>query len=127
VSIQVPVLTGTGSTAQAKEADIDSIRLREQIKSARGRISLDARRSFEELQRVEGDEQIARLDLEVTRKQLSLTLAQFGEGRTTLAEVANLRMQENEKWIGFFEVQNARERARLNVLRQTGSLLAALR
>jgi outer membrane protein len=127
VSFQIPVLTGIAPTAQAKEADIDSVRLREQIKSARGRISLDARRSFEELRKVEADEQIAQLDLEVTRKQLSLTLAQFGEGRTTLAEVANLRTQENEKWIAFFDAQNARERARLNVLKQTGSLLAALR
>ena len=118
---------GTGATALAQQADIDSTRLREQIKSARGRISLDARRSFEELSKVEADEQVARLDLEVTRKQLSLTLSQFGEGRALLADVATLRTVENEKWIAFFDAQNARERARLNVLRQTGSLLSALR
>ena len=56
-----------------------------------------------------------------------MTLAQFGEGRTTLAEVAQMRTTENEKWIAFFDAQNARERARLNVLKQTGSLLSALR
>jgi outer membrane protein TolC len=127
VSVQLPVLSGTGSSALAEQADLDSTRLREQIKSARGQISLEARRSFEELRKVEADEQIARLDLDVTRKQLSLGLAQFGEGRITLAEVANMRSAENEKWIAFFDAQNARERARLNVLKQTGSLLSALR
>ena len=44
-----------------------------------------------------------------------------------LAEVASLRTGENEKWITFYESQSARERARLNLLKQTGSLLSALR
>jgi outer membrane protein len=127
VSIQIPLLTGTGASALAQQAEIDSTRLREEIKSARGRISLDARRSFAELRNVEAAEEVARLDLEVTRKMLSVTLAQFGEGRATLTDVANLRTAENEKWITFYESQTARERARLNVLRQTGSLLSALR
>jgi outer membrane protein TolC len=127
VSVQFPVLSGTGASAMAQQAEIDSIRLREEIKSARGRISLDARRSFEELRNVEAAEEVARLDLEVTRKMLSVTLAQYGEGRATLAEVANLRTGENEKWIAFYEAQTARERARLNVLRQTGLLVSTLR
>jgi len=127
VSIQIPILNGTGASALAQQAEIDSIRLREEIKSARGRISLDTRRSFEELRKVEAAEEVARLDLEVTRKMLSVTLAQYGEGRATLTEVANLRSGENEKWIAFYESQTSRERARLNVLRQTGSLLSALR
>jgi outer membrane protein len=127
VSIQIPVLAGTGAAALAQQAELDSVRLREEIKSARGRISLDARRSFEELRNVEAAEEVARLDLEVTRKMLTVTLAQFGEGRATLTDVANLRTAENERWITFYDVQSSRERARLNVLRQTGSLLSALR
>jgi len=58
---------------------------------------------------------------------LSVTLAQFGEGRATLTDLVTMRTGENEKWIAFFDAQSARERARLNVLRQTGSLLSALR
>jgi len=127
VSVQLPLLSGTGASALAQQAEIDSTRLRTEIKSVRGRISLDARRSFAELRNVEAAEEVARLDLEVTRKMLSLTLARFGEGRATLAEVANLRTGENEKWIVFFEAQSSRERARLNLLKQTGSLLSALR
>jgi len=127
VSVQVPLLSGTGASALAQQAEIDSTRLRTEIKSVRGRISLDARRSFAELRNVEAAEEVARLDLEVTRKMLSLTLARFGEGRATLAEVASLRTGENEKWITFFESQSSRERARLNLLKQTGSLLSALR
>jgi outer membrane protein len=127
VSVQLPLLSGTGASALAHQAEIDSARLRTEIKSARGRISLDARRSFAELRNVEAAEEVARLDLEVTRKMLSVTLARFGEGRATLAEVASLRTGENEKWITFYESQSARERARLNLLKQTGSLVSSLR
>jgi outer membrane protein len=127
ISIKIPVLSGTGPSALAQQAELDSTRLREQIKSARGRISLDARRSFQELRNVEAAEEVARLDLEVIRKTLSVTLAKFGEGRAALTDIAGLHTIENEKWITFYEAQTARERARLNVLRQTGSLLSALR
>jgi outer membrane protein TolC len=127
VSIKVPVLSGIGPSALAQQAQLDSTRLREQIKSARGRISLDARRSFEELRNVEAAEEVARLDLEVTRKMVSVSLARYGEGRASATDVALLHTAENEKWITFYEAQTSRERARLNVLRQTGSLLSALR
>ena len=127
ISIKIPLLSGTGPSALAQQAELDSTRLREQIKSARGRISLDARRSFEELRNVEAAEEVARLDLEVTRKMVSVTLAKFGEGRATRTDVALLHSAENEKWITFYDAQISRERARLNVLRQTGSLLSALR
>lgn len=127
VSIKIPLLSGTGPSALAQQAELDSTRLREQIKSARGRISLDARRSFAELRNVEAAEEVARLDLEVTRKMVSVALAKFGEGRATRTDVALLHTAENEKWITFYDAQISRERARLNVLRQTGSLLSALR
>ena len=127
ISVQVPVLAGSGSKALAQQADIESTKLREEIKSARGRISLDTRRSFDELRNASAAEEVARLDLEVTRKLLSVALAQFGEGRASSTDLGNLRNAENEKWVAFYDAQTARERARLNVLRQTGSLLSALR
>src|SRR5260370_17387001 len=68
ISIKIPILSGTGPSALAQQAELDSTRLREQIKSARGRISLDARRSFAELRNVEAAEEVARPDLEGTPK-----------------------------------------------------------
>ncbi len=127
VSVTLPLLTGPGAAALAQTAELESIRLREEIKSMRGRISLDARRSFEELRNVEAAEEVARLDLDVTRKMLTVVLAKFGEGRATLTDVANLRAAENDKWIAFDKAQTAREKARLDVLKQTGSVLSALR
>jgi outer membrane protein len=127
VSVQFPVLSGTGAAAQAATAEIESDRLRQQIKSAQGRISLDARRSFEELRNVEAAVEVARLDLELARKTVTLLLAQTTEGRVPLRDLAAARTAEHEKWIAWYEAGSQRERAQLDVLRQTGSLLSALR
>jgi len=37
------------------------------------------------------------------------------------------RMLEQEKWIGYYEAQHALEKAKLNLLRRTGTIQAALR
>ncbi len=127
VSIQLPALSGIGASALAASAEIESERLRQEIKSTRGRISLEARRSFEELRNVEAAEEVARLDLELSRKALSVILAQYHEGRVSLQDLATGRSAEHEKWIAFYEAQSRHRRAQLDLLRRTGSLLAALR
>jgi outer membrane protein len=51
----------------------------------------------------------------------------MNEGRAALRQVEEARFNENEKWIAFYDAQFNLERARLNVLRETGELTAALR
>jgi hypothetical protein len=58
---------------------------------------------------------------------LSVILAQMNEGRASLRQVEEARFNENEKWIAFYDAQFNAERARLNVLRQTGEMMAALK
>ena len=70
--------------------------------------------------------EVARLDLDVAREQLSVNLAQMQEGRATLRQVEEARVAENDKWMAFYDAQYAMERARWSVLRLTGDLLAAV-
>jgi hypothetical protein len=70
---------------------------------------------------------VARLDLDVAREQLSVQLARMEEGRSTLKEVEELRVAEQEKWIAYFGAQASLEHARFALLERTGGLLAALR
>ena len=44
-----------------------------------------------------------------------------------MAQVEASRAAEQEKWIAYYDTQHALEVARLTVLRQTGTLVAALR
>jgi outer membrane protein TolC len=126
VSFQVPLLAGPGVNAQMAQTQTDITRLRLEIANTRSRISTDLQQSFRDAKKAETAAEVARLDLDVAREQLSVNLAQMQEGRLTLSQVAPARIAENEKWIAFYDAQYAVEKARWNVLRLTGALLAAL-
>jgi outer membrane protein TolC len=127
VSIQIPLLTGSASKGLASQAQTDILELRTQMGQVRNRIQLDTQKSYRELEKATSAQEVARLDLDYTRDQVSLLLAQLGEGRATEQQVDNARLTEQEKWIAFYDAQHAVENARLDLLRQTGTLLAALR
>ncbi len=127
VSIQIPLLTGSASKGLASQAQTDILELRTQMSQVRNRIQLDTQKSYQELQKATSAQEVARLDLDYTRDQVSLLLAQLGEGRATEQQVDNARLTEQEKWIAFYDAQHAVENARLDLLRQTGTLQAALR
>ena len=49
------------------------------------------------------------------------------EGRVPLASVEAARAAEDEKWLAYYLAQRSAELARLNILRQSGMLEAALK
>ena len=126
VSFQVPIFAGTGVNAQVAQSEADVAHLRVELANARNRIASDLQQSFRDVHKAQGTAHLAQLDLDVAREQLSVDLAQIGEGRLTLREVEQARVVENEKWIAFYDAQYAVEKARWNVLRLTGELVPAV-
>ncbi len=125
-SFQLPILAGSGAGAQLSQTLTEASRLKLALSSARNRIVSDVQQSFREARRAAGAADLARMDLEVAREQLSVNLAQMQEGRAGLREVEPARVVENQKWIAFYDAQYAAEKAKWNVLRLTGSLVAAV-
>ncbi len=127
VSIQIPLLVGSASKGLAAQSQTDILELRTQMNQTRNRIELDTQKSYQEWQKARSASEVARLDLDYAREQVSVLLAQLGEGRSQQQKVDDARYVEQEKWIAFYDAQHAVEKARLDLLRQTGTLLAALR
>ncbi len=127
VSVQVPLLIGSASKGLLTQAETDVLQLRVRMNQMRNRIDLDTQKSYQDLKRAEGANEVAKLDLDYAREQVSVLLAQLGEGRIPRQRVDDARLNEQEKWIAFYDAQHTEEKARLNVLRQTGTLLASLR
>ena len=126
VSIQIPLLIGSAAKGLATQAETDILELRTQMNQVRSRIELDTQKTYQELKKASTALDVARLDLDYARDQVSLLLTQLGEGRMTEQRVDDARLNEQEKWIAFYDAQHAVERARLDLLRQTGTLMAAL-
>ncbi len=126
LSVQVPLFVGSGVKAQIATAEIEMSRLRVEINSTRDRIALEARKAFQDLQMMHSARDLARMDLDVTRERLGVALAQLEEGRVPLRAVEELRTAESEKWLAFYDAQTMVERGQLEVLRQTGTIMAAI-
>jgi outer membrane protein len=126
-SIQVPLYVGTGVRAQVEQAENDQQHIRAEVDVARNRIMLDIHQSYQDIHKADIARELAQADLDLARSQLSVVLAQMTEGRASLRQVEEARFNENEKWIAFYDAQFSAERARLNVLRETGELTAALK
>jgi outer membrane protein len=127
VSIQIPVLIGSASKGLTSQVEADIMGLRTQMNQTRNRIDLETQKSYQDMLKAASATQVARLDLDYAREQVSLLLAQLAEGRATQQKIDDARLNEQEKWIAFYDAQHAVEKARLNVLRNTGTLTAALR
>jgi outer membrane protein TolC len=126
MAFQLPLLAGPGVGAQMAQARADIDHLRIQLTTTRNRITTDIQQSFREAKKAGTGAEVARLDLDVAREQLSVTLAQMQEGRATLAQVEQARLAENDKWIAFYDAQYGVEKARWNLLRLSGDLVTSI-
>jgi outer membrane protein TolC len=126
MSFQVPLAFGPGISSRMAQSRTDAAHLRAELTNARNRLAADTQQSLRDVKKAETAAEVARLDLDVAREQLSVNLAQMQEGRLGLREVEESRIAENQKWIAFYDAQYAVEKARWNVLRLTGGLASAL-
>jgi outer membrane protein TolC len=126
-SIEVPILNGSGARAQLRQAETDRMHIQAEVEVARNKVMLDIHQSYQDIRKTDIARELAQADLDLARAQLSVILAQMNEGRASLRQVEEARFNEDEKWIAFYDAQFNSERARFNVLRQTGELMAALK
>jgi outer membrane protein TolC len=127
VSFQVPIWSGPAVSAAAARAEAEAAQIKVQIRTVRSRIAADTRKAFDDVRQSEAAQEIAKMDLDLARDQVSLLLAQTQEGRAPMRQLQEARAVEADKWITFYDSATDVEKARLAVLRQTGDLTAALR
>jgi outer membrane protein TolC len=70
---------------------------------------------------------LARMELDFARESLTVQMALWDEGRVDVEAVERARVEENQAWGAFYDSQYDVQKAKLNLLRQTGELVAALR
>ena len=126
MSFQVPIFAGAGISAEVAQAEVDVNHLKLEMANARNRIAADLQQSFRDVTRSQSAAEVARLDLEVAREQVSVDLAQMQEGRLPMREMEEARVVENAKWIALYDAQYTLEKARWNVLRLTGQFTAGV-
>ena len=126
-SVSIPILIGSASNGMAQEAYTDMQKLRVQMDQTRNRILTETRHSYQMWQNAQSMRDLARMQLDFAREELTVLLAQNGEGRIPISRVEQARLEESNKSMTFYEADVQELRAKLAILRQTGNLLAAIR
>jgi len=126
-SVAIPILIGSASNGLAQQANTDLEKLRIQMEQTRNRILTETRRSYDQWKKAESIRDLAFMQLDLSREQLSVLLAQNQEGRATLKDVEQARLDESNRWMAWYDAQTQVARAKFAILRQTGNLLAAAR
>jgi len=127
VAVQIPLFAGPAVDARTAQAAAEAAGLRVEMQTTRNRLVIEARRLYQQVRQAESARDVARLELDLARDQLSVLLARMEEGRASLRDVEQARQAEDEKWMAFLDANYTLETVRLNLLKQTGDLMAALR
>jgi outer membrane protein len=125
-SIKIPILIGSASNGYALQAATDMQKIRVEMDQARNRIVTDTRRTYEQWKKAENIRNLARLQLDFAREELTVLLSQNQEGRTPLSEVEKARLDESDRWLAFYDAETQVTRAKLAILRQMGTLVASV-
>jgi outer membrane protein TolC len=126
-SVTIPILVGSAFKGESQQAYTDLAKLRLQADQVRNRILADVTRSYEQWKKAESIRNLARMQLDFSRQELTVLLAQHEEGRTPLRDVEQARLDESNRWIALYDSEIQVTRAKLAIFRQMGTLLSSLR
>jgi outer membrane protein TolC len=90
--------------------------------SKRQEVRLEVQQKARSVRELDAAREVARLNLQLAQETLQLDQAKFDQGRVTLQEIEQARLDENDKWVGFLDADFARQQAQLTLLQATGQL-----
>ncbi len=125
-SFSIPLLSGHSAKAYIASSEIDADKIRAQVAQTRTRIQNDIEDAFADFRVADEGRQVALEYLNVTRDSTTQDLARLREGQVLPAQVEQDRADEQTRWRAYYDSLATAEKARLNVLRLTGTLEAAL-
>ncbi len=122
ISVVIPVFERDRYLARLSKAEADLAAARYRLDAARSALAREVRERWGEIEQQTAGREVARLELELSRRSLDAALAQFEEGRVNRLAVEQARLRENESWVSFFQADYQAEQARLEMLRLTGEI-----
>jgi outer membrane protein len=121
VDIHIPIYSAKVSAnvalakSQLSEAELA-------LGNKRQQVSLDTRQKARNVRELDASREVARLDLKLAQETLQLMQAKFDQGRATLRDIEQARLDESDRWVAFLDADFARQQGQLTLLQATGQL-----
>ena len=125
VQVTIPLFAAKTSAdvalakSQLAEAQLNLGNKRRQVRS-------DVQQKARSVRELDATREVSRLDLQLAQESVQVEQAKFDQGRITLQEIEQARLDENDKWVAFLDADFARQQAQLTLLEATGQLAKVL-
>lgn len=85
-------------------------------------VRLDLEQKVRSVRELDASREVARLELKLAQQTLETMQAKFEDGRATLRDLEQARLDESDKWVAFLDADLARQQGQLSLLQATGQL-----
>ena len=121
VVLTIPLFASkTGATVALAKSQLDVAEAT--VSKKRQEVRLDVVQKSRSVRELDAAREVARLDLKLAQETVQLAQARFDQGRVTLQEIEQDRLDESDKWIAFLDADFAREQAQLTLLQAQENL-----
>jgi outer membrane protein len=121
VQITIPLFAAT-TAANVRLAKRELDEAQQTVGNKRYQVRMEVQQKAHNLRELDADREVARLDLQLAQENVQLEQAKYDQGRATLQEIEQLRLEESDKWVAFLDADFARQQAQLGLLEATGQL-----
>ena len=121
VEVTIPIFAAkTAATVALAKSQLAAAEL--SVGAKRNEVRLEVRQKARNVRELESAREVARLDLKLAQETLAVTQERFDQGRASLRELEQVRVDESEKWVTFLDADFARQQGQLSLLQTTGEL-----
>lgn len=121
VEAQIPIFSSrTRANVSLAKKRLDEASLL--LSNKKDEVRIDVEQKVRSVRELDASREVARLELKLSQQSLELMQAKFEDGRATLRDLEQARLDENDKWVAFLDADLAREQGQLSLLQATGQL-----
>jgi len=121
VDVRIPLFSAKtrANVAYAKSA-LSAAELA--VGSRRQEVRQEVLQKARDVRELDATREVARLDMKLAHETVELVQAKFDQGRATLRDIEEARLDENDRWMAFLDADFARQQGQLTLLQATGQL-----
>ncbi|HUO34358.1 MAG TPA: TolC family protein [Candidatus Acidoferrum sp.] len=120
-TVQIPLFSSqTRANVALARSQLNEAQLL--VGSKRDAVRQDVQQKLRNVRELDASREVARLELKLAQQTLDIVEAKFADGRATLRDIEQARLDENDKWVAFLDANLARQEGQLSLLEATGQL-----
>jgi outer membrane protein TolC len=121
VDVHIPIFSSK-TFAEVKLARSQLSEAELALGNRRQEVRADVIQKARDVRELDASHEVARLDLQLAQESLQIVQTKFDQGRATLRDIEQARLDESDKWVAFLDAEFARQQGQLTLLQATGQL-----